>query len=108
MLTLEKYIQKQKDSGYIFKEKVILTNNRELGSITGWEPSENPEYITIEFLPIYSELVKSITVKANIIVRIEEKMTEKQPEYWIWISHHLLTKELSQELVKKILMGVGK
>ena len=108
MLDIEEYLERQKKVGYRIPEKVMLTNNRELGIIVGWEPSDKPEYITIELYPKYSDTIKAFTIKTSFITRIEERHHEDKSEFWVWISHHKLATELSQELVRKIIMGIGK
>ncbi|MHA1687046.1 MAG: hypothetical protein ACTSYD_11705 [Candidatus Heimdallarchaeaceae archaeon] len=108
MITLEEYLEKQKKAKFLIPEKVMLTNNRELGAIVGWEPSDQPEFITIELHPNYASLIKSFTIRVSIITRIEERHVDGRTEFWIWISHHKLATELSQSFVRKIIMGVGR
>lgn len=106
MLSLAEYTERQKKAKFSMPEKVILTNNRELGKIIGWEPSDDPEFVTIELHPKYSSIIKSLTINISLIVRIEEKyLANGQSEFWIWISHHKLTTELAQNFVRKIMLG---
>ena len=104
-VTLDELVSVQKKHNFTLPEYVMLTNNRPLGRMVAWEPSDSPEQITIELAPNYADKILMLSMTTDLIDRVEERTTEEGLEFFIWIDHHSLIQELGQNLSRKLLTG---